>query len=591
MLDELGNPLNEFWVAVMATQMGKSLMLQISQAYKMKEQPSPMLFVTDTKDNAAKYSRERLDTMIRDNELLKRIIEDTKGRKADTILLKKYLGGYLRLVGANSPSGLISSTIKDLYLDEVDAYKLSAGQMGDPIQLAIRRTSEYDNRQICMTTSPGDEGSSRIWPYFENTDQRYFRVPCTHCDEGQPLLWGGPEVDYGMKWQNDDPSTAHYLCVHCHKKIYNIDKYKFLPQGQWKKTFPERINKPGFHINKLYSLSETAKWEKLVEEWLQAVRSQRQGDSHHVKVFINTVRAELYKPSFGLPPQEKLLERVKDYYSPQLKSILQKVVFVTAGIDTQDNRLEMAVKGWCVGEESILLRYEVFEGNPALEFVWNTLDYALMEPFNHPLGFPLYISAVAIDTGGHQTDHVYSFVRDRLARRLKSGVVQRFYATKGANTSGKPIIPNKPSFNNKGNIPLYFIGTDTAKQVIMDRLKIEWNKEIKAEEPHPGYMHFHSCADITYIQGLLSEKKVLKRVNGLHIPVWEPVPGQANEPLDCEVENLFAFRISKANLIKMNESMKELSTRLAQGTLFDKSKEEEKGTHKENDGWVNKWKK
>lgn len=581
MLDEIGNRANEKIVIVSATQMMKTIILMIAEAYKIDQHPGPILHVMDTILNATRYSRERLDAMLRDNKYLANKVEDVKPKKADTVLMKKYVGGILKLVGANSPSGLIFTSVKDLLLDEVDSYPISVSDFGDPVELAIKRTTEFEDRQIILASSPGDEVISRIWPEWELSDQRYYFVPCPHCDEMQKLEWGRVDSDFGIRWENDDPSTAYYLCRYCHNKIYNREKYWMLANASWRKTYPERINKPGFHINRLYSPSATTSWDKLVEDFLIARKYSKQGDHERLKVFINTTLAETWSPKFDMPKEEKLMMRIEDYFTKDKKILPGKVCYLTAFIDVQDTWLHIIVIGWGIGEESWLIERKQIFGNPALKFVWNELDVYLISPFQHALNLNMYISAIGIDTGGHHADEVYAFVKDRQIRQLKNGVMQRFYATKGWNTRWKPITDFKGRMNNKGGIPLYMIGTDTAKEVIFNRLAIE-----NEEKTGYGYLHFNYQADPDFFEGLISETLVRNKIT--KVSEWVPIPGRRNEDLDCYVGNLFLVRITKANLVKIMEDLTIKAEKLKEGTLFDQPKQQTTVVNKNN--WATGWK-
>lgn len=578
-LDEIGNSDNEKIVIVSATQMMKTIVLMIAEAYKMAKRPGPILHVMDTIINCTKYSRERLDSMIRDNNFLTSIVQEVKPKKADTILMKKFVNGILKLVGANSPSGLIFTTIKDLLLDEVDSYRISTGEMGDPVELAIKRTTEFEDRQIIIASSPGNEITSRIKAEWDQSDQRYFYVPCPSCDEYQKLEWGGKDKDFGIKWENNDPTTAYYLCAKCKEKIYNRQKYWMNSHGEWKKTFPEVINHPGFHINRLYSPSSTTSWDKLVKDFLIAQRFSKMGDNERLQVHVNTVLAEWWTPKYNIPKNEKLLSRIENYFSTANPNIAGKVCYITAFVDVQPTWLELKVKGWGIGEESWLLERKIIEGNTGHDYVWNELDRQLIKPFPHPLGLNLYISAIGVDTG-FNSDKAYAFVKDRLVRKLNNGVVQKFFATKGWNSPWKPITDYKPRMNNKGGIPLYMIGTDSAKEVIYNRLSID-----NEEQSAPGYMHFNLYADPDYFQGLLSEALEIDRVT--KIPKWVKV-FERNEPLDCEVGNLFLLRLTRANLLKIMENLTAIAEKQKEGTLFDKKQNDNYQRPSTNwavDGW------
>jgi phage terminase large subunit GpA-like protein len=398
----------------------------------------------------------------------------------------------------------------------------------------------------------------------------------------QRLKWGGPKFDFGFKWINNDPSTVYYLCENpnCKAHIPEEEKHFMLSHCQFVKQNPNVKNKPGFYVPRLYSSSSP--WGGWVEEFLIAKSKVKEGDKTKLQVFINTTLAELWDPTYGLPEEEELLQRVETYYSGEHPTLPEKICTLTAFTDVQDSYLETLIIGWGIGEESWRIERHIMPGNPGQHYVWNELDILLQKPFTHSLGVPLFISAAGIDTGGHFTDEAYSFVKNKAHRRI--------YGTKGANVPGKPIAPKQPSMNNKGGIPLYIIGTDTAKEVVFGRLKIEKKNDWKDDEVHPGFPHFNHFCDADYFEQLTGEKQVMRKIQGLHVPVWEEIPNRRHEVLDCEVGNLAVLRISKQNLIKIAEDLKSKATQLKQGTLFDQPKTETKQQQpliKKN--WTNNW--
>ena len=74
--------------------------------------------------------------------------------------MKHFPGGYLALVGANSPAGLASRPIRVLLCDEVDRYGVT--KEGDPLKLAIQRTQNFGNREIILVSTPTIKGASKI---------------------------------------------------------------------------------------------------------------------------------------------------------------------------------------------------------------------------------------------------------------------------------------------------------------------------------------------------------------------------------------------------------------------------------------------
>ena len=194
------------------------------------------------------FSKDRLSAMIRDSEKLRNSVKDARSRDANnTTMHKKFAGGHLTIVGSNSASGLASRPIRILLMDEVDRYELSAGSEGSPIALAVARTKTFWNRKIFMCSTPTIKGLSAIESAFEESDKRYYYVPCPECEHKQVLKWKN------VVWEEDKPETAAYACEECGSVIEESKKQWMLKHGEWRAS-NESSNTAGFHISELYSV-------------------------------------------------------------------------------------------------------------------------------------------------------------------------------------------------------------------------------------------------------------------------------------------------------------------------------------------------
>lgn len=129
-----------------------------------------------------------------------------------------------------------------------------------------------------------------------------------------------------------------------------------------------------------------------------------------------------------------------------------------------------------------------------------------------------------IDSGGHHTDQVYRFTKERYERRI--------FAIKGKGGQEVPYIRN-PSTNNRVKTPLFVLGVDAGKALVYQRLKHE-----PPERKGPNYCHFplneEAGYDEQYFRGLTSEKAVVRFRKGRSVTVWEikDASYKRNEPLD-----------------------------------------------------------
>ncbi len=496
-----------------AAQLGKSECLNNTIGYYMDYDPCPILLMQPTLDLAMAYSKDRITAgLLKSTPSLRDKVKDSKVKDSgNTHLHKVFPGGALSLVGANSPSSLASRPIRVVLCDEVDRYPPSAGEEGDPISLAKRRAATFWNRKIILVSTPTNKGASRIEAAYEESDMRKYLVPCHDCGNEQELVWAN------VKWESDNPKTAIYVCPECGSVWGDGERRRAVSNGRWVATQPFK-GVAGFHLNALYS-----PWAVLadaVEEFLYARK-----DPMRLKTFVNTFLGETWEDEGDGVDDYAVAKRKEEY-----TGIPEEVVVLTAGVDVQDDRLEVEVVGWGAGEESWQIEYHVLYGDPSSPSLWQRLDEILLATYEHPTGEPMLIRSTCVDSGGHHTRAVYSYAKTRAAHRV--------FAIKGVGGEGKPIV-GRPSKNNIGKVPLYAIGVDTAKEVHYSRLRIE--------EPGPGYCHFPASRDDEYFRQLTAEKQVIKYHKGFPSRVWVKHRTR-NEALDVRVYAIAAFSILNVNI-------------------------------------------
>lgn len=150
--------------------------------YVIDQAPGPMLVVQPTVEMGKRWSKGRLAPLIEDSPCLRNKVSDPRARDSgNTVQSKEFPGGIVVITGANSAVGLRSMPVRYLFLDEIDAYPPDADSEGDPFTLAIQRTSTFARRKIFIVSTPTIQGLSRIEKEFNESDQRYYFVPCPHC--------------------------------------------------------------------------------------------------------------------------------------------------------------------------------------------------------------------------------------------------------------------------------------------------------------------------------------------------------------------------------------------------------------------------
>ena len=496
-----------------SARVGYSKILNHVIAYHIHQDPAPIMLVQPTIEDAQGYSKEEIAPMLRDTPCLRGVVSDAKAKDgANTILQKQFPGGTLSLVGANSPRGFRRVSRRVVLFDEVDGYPASAGSEGDQIKLGIRRTEYYWNRKIVAGSTPTVKDFSRVERMFQQTDQRRYFVPCPHCNHMQYLRW--PNIT----WSDNDPSTAAYKCESCSTLIPHAKKRWMVERGEWRPTSPGNGKHIGFHIWAAYSYSPNASWSNLVEEFLDAKH-----DAEQLKTFVNTVLGETWEDEYASKiGADSLMERAaKETYKQHCPPV--EGLALTIGCDVQDDRLSLSVWAWGREEEGWLVDRIKLYGSPSRPEVWKQLDEVLGKPYTNEAGDELRVLSCAIDSGGHHTQEVYHYARERAAL----GVI----AIKGMGQKGKPPLgkASKVDVNFKGKAlkkgaQLFPVGVDGIKSLLFGRLK--------HNDVGPGYLHFYPTITTDYFEELTAEKQILRFRNGFPERIWVKKSQSPNEALD-----------------------------------------------------------
>lgn len=503
-------------IMMYGAQLSKTEILMNTFGYYADYEPSPIMFLMPTKDMAQDFSTTRLNDMIQSTPQLKsKIIENDNAR--DTKRQKEFAGGYIVLTGSNSAAELASRPIRILLADEIDRFPYDVKKEGDPLNLAIERTKTWPNKKIVLTSTPTVRGESRIELEYENSTQEEFYIPCPKCGTLQRL-----------EWKNIVFESVGHKCQDCLEVSNEYEWKKNMIHGEWISGNKEIDQKAvrGFHISELYSPFST--WKSIIKKFKDS-----KGDVQLMKVFTNTALGETFEEKRDKIAFEKIEQR-KEHYGCEIP---EKVNALTAGVDVQDDRLECEVVGWGADEESWGIYYKVFIGNPAETHVWNQLERFLDTEFTYANGQKIKIICTCIDTGGNHTMSTYGFVKPR--------EIKRIFGVKGGSVEGKPFI-TRPTKTNKGQISLFVLNTDTGKETIMARLKIDL--------PGPRYMHFPDNVergyDETYFKGLTAEVKITTFEKGVRKTKWVVTGTKRNEPLDIRNYAYAALKIANPDLSK-----------------------------------------
>lgn len=518
-------------VVMSSAQVGKSEVILNMIGYHIDYDPAPIMYVLPTDSMAATFSKDRVSPMIRDTPSLSKKVNDSKSRDSgNTIFHKKFNGGHLTFIGANAPSQLASRPIRILLADEIDRFPDSAGAEGDPLQLAIKRTTTFWNRKIIEVSTPTIKGASKIEKEYESSSMERLNVACPHCGEYQTYEW--EQLKFEHESGTMDFKLLGYQCRHC-GTIEREVLWKKQPI-KWIAEHPERKDVRGFHLNEL--ASPWKHWEEIVEDFLEAKRQGRE----MLKVWRNTSLGLTWEEDGDLDIKDILLRR-REFYNCEVP---KDVLVLTCGVDVQDNRLEYEIVGWGKEKISYGIKYGIIMGDPGRPDVWRMLDDVLFANYKRADGLELQIMTTCIDSGGHYTQEVYEYCKKREMRRI--------WAIKGQGGSGVPYI-QRPTRKNKAGAWLFSIGVDVGKDTMASRLKANFVDEA-------GFCHFPMEADRgydeQYFNGLTAEKRNIRTISGRVVINWvKKYEGIRNEPFDIRNYATAALEILNPNLDRLYERM------------------------------------
>lgn len=441
--------------------------------YLVDLRPTQILGVFPTRENAEKFSKQKLEPAFDESPILRSLIPSRQGRDANnTILYKRFPGGFMQFVGANSPRHLRQIDAAYVFVDEVDANPRSSGKEGDVIELAATRAANVEDRKIVVGSSPSWKGTSRIEELYLQTDQRRWLVPCPNCGELQVLMWGGKDQPFGVKWASRRADTAFYLCIKgC--RIEQRHKRAMNAGGRWIAQQPDVADR-GYWWNQLVSQLEAGDWRLLVRKWLAA-----QVSSETLQVFVNAELAETFELKGEVVIGNELMAR-REVYPAEVPA---GVGLLTGMVDVHDDRLEVLVRGWGAGRESWRILHAILLGDPDGQEVWDSCDGILLRTYEHELGASMRIRVSLVDSGD-RTTRVYAYTRGRQKRNV--------FASKGDKADPKAPIVQRGKKPMQGGIKLMTIGTFSAKRTLFANLKIQ--------TPGPRYMHFNQLAESAPIE-------------------------------------------------------------------------------------------
>ena len=537
---------------VASSQVGKSEFELNCIGYIIHQDPGNILYIHPDIDDAKKFSQIRVGPLIQESDVLRSRVSKAKSRDSgNTLLRKSFPGGMLIMCGTNVPDDLASTPCRYVFGDERDRWAVSAGNEGDPWKLATARQITFYNSKAVEVSTPTIKNASKIARSFAEGTMERWCVRCPHCSGYHDIHFS--DIRYTVtekiiqKEKQYEVSDIYYICPEC--ACISTERQMKKQPAKWIADNPD-AHKRGvrsFWLNSF--VSPWASWESSILEYLYAI-----GDSKSLQVVYNTRFGELWEDRGDIEDEGSLMGR-RDVEAYGLEEggtpieLPDGVLVLTAGVDTQDNRMEYEVVGHGHFGETWGIEKGIVMGRPDDDETWAKLDEVLFNRvFRFADGLGLPVSLTFVDQGGHFSGEVRLACHDRIRKKV--------FAIMGSKNHDAPYT--KPPKEQKimiqeqyiGTCWMYEIGVDAGKQRIMDNLRVQ--------TPGPNYCHFPRRDDYgsSYFAGLLSER--LEYDASKKQPwVWKKIPGhERNEALDCRNYAMAAFKALPKDLDAIDRQLK-----------------------------------
>jgi len=493
---------------------GDNIMLTYLDLY-----PCPILYIVPTETLAKGTSTRRFTPAIRAIPHLRKKVLGGKGKdEIGNMFTKNVAGGGVTLGWSNSTSSFRSFSARVVILDDVDGF----GEFGEGnvMTLGKARADAFSNKIIYINSTPTIEGESNIEKEFEDSDQREYFMPCPECKELINFEWENfvfDQKDYVLQ------GDVHYSCKHCGTLIPEYKKTWMMAEESGAIWIPqqEHIHR-GYLVPSFLSPVGWLSWNDIAREFLKAKKIMNRGDSRLMQTWVNTRLGRPFKPKLDGVDIANPDERTEEYGG----EVPNEVLVLTAGIDTQDDRVELIVLGHGHNGEIWIIDYHVIAGDFQYDATKKALDnYLISTIFTRVDGFKMKIFGSSIDTGGHRTKAVYEYVKSRLPNKI--------FGIKGSSIPNTPVVNKQMHQLTISDRNLFLVGTTTIKDDFYARLAIT--------EVGVNYIHFprKDVIDKKFFNMLTAEKRDDK---GKYVKIRT-----RNEAIDCTV-----YAIATLTILGMN---------------------------------------
>lgn len=510
---------------------GGTKMLIGAAAYLLAHKRRNVGMFQPTAGDSDEFVKNEINPAIRECEPWRNaLLTDSDKSPLNTLKFKSFIGCNAYYRGGHSANSFRRLTLDAVFIDELDGFNADIKKEGDPTTLSWGRVKNSLFKKQGQISTPTLTDFSLIQKSAKVAeDMLVFHALCPRCFQHTPILWGGKDVPWGFKWTARRANTVVHICNLCGEGWGNGEMEEATTLGYWKgeKGWSTRdglawsyMGLPSYpprHIAfKAWSAySPFSSWSQIVEEWYDAF-----GDFTKMQSFTNTTLAE----TWNLNKDGSITADLIDSFIPI--EDLSTIIGITAGVDIQDDRIEVMYMGHEHYGGMVVLDYSIFRGDMSQPDIYKEMAQDVLAARFQCGNRELPVIAAAVDTQGHHTTNVHKFLQANRRANIFFGI------NGSANTFD---IADKPghSKGNKDHI-FYTIGSNVHKQKIFTAIR-NYDQERGAFRIAAG-----ARLPEDFAKQLTAEKMEVKRVDGKDMITFTNANKARNEALDTAVYNLAA---------------------------------------------------
>ena len=351
MLDDPLDPTVSEIYWMIGSQLGKTLCIIIVIEYYIDHAPTSILAVYPTIDSTRAWMRDKFVPTVKETPRLVGKLKEPRARDSEsTALNRKFPGGGLTCVGANSPSGLRQRSKKVVICDEIDAMETTSE--GDPLMLADKRAETFFDAVKLKSSTPTLKGSSRIEDGIERSDKQRYFLPCHSCGEFQWIKWSQVKFSFAQPdgTEKRDTENTVIVCEKCGATWTDQQRLAAIASGhkdnppivvngmelraEWRATAPFKGIR-GRILSGLYqTIGKKRAFKSYLHQFAENFLTAKHGGKETLQVWTNTFLSETFEVEAEQVEWSPLLERVEDYEG----ELPMEVCLLTAACDIQKDR-------------------------------------------------------------------------------------------------------------------------------------------------------------------------------------------------------------------------------------------------------------